>query len=158
MRMEGREQIEKFCVGVGVDVGCGTQRFSPDVMSVDICADSKPDIVHDCKDLNIFQEQSLDFIFSSHCLEDFENIPEVFRAWWSRLKVGGMMVLLLPDMQGGRYPMVGQPNGNPSHRTDVGVPYFEDLLATGGYRYSIEQIDTVPHDSTTFDLVVKREG
>ena len=87
------EHIQKFIKGKGVDVGCGTNRLSPDVLAIDRQGDKRyalADVVHDCHDLEVgrtvefkgqvysFGDNSLDFIFSSHCLEDFEDIPTVF--------------------------------------------------------------------------------
>lgn len=157
--MEGLAQVKDWFFGKCVDVGCGTKPVHQHVLTVDHNADRRyayADIVHDCKDLSCFAPDTFDTIFSSHCIEDFENIPEVFRAWFTRLKIGGVMVLLLPDMENGRYPRVGDPAGNPSHRINVGPEYFRCLLIESGLDYAIEQIDTVPHDTTTFDLVVRR--
>ena len=160
-RVDGIMNVCKFIVGKGVDIGCGTEPVHPDIIALDQQPDRRyahADIVHNCENLDVFAENVLDFIFSSHCLEDFENIPEVFRSWWSRLKIGGVMVLLLPDMQGGRYPTVAQ-GGNPSHRTDVGVPFMTELLENGDYNYEILQKDTILHnESCTFDFVIKRKG
>ena len=175
------DYISRFITGYGIDVGCGTNRLSPDVLAIDAfdhrTADfhteeeklNSNDIVHDCKDLNIdpvewhghkytFEDDSLDFIFSSHCLEDFEDIPKVFQEWWEKLKPGGYMLLLLPDMETGRYPKVGSPNGNPSHRTDVGKKYIVKMLDTLSIDYKMIQADTIPHDlSCSIDFVILKE-
>ena len=67
------------------------------------------------------------------------------------------MVLLLPDIEGGRYPDCGTKGANPSHRFDVGAKWFTNMLEGMALRYKIEQIDTIPHnEGCTFDLVVKR--
>jgi predicted SAM-dependent methyltransferase len=156
--IQGLAQVRQYLTGTGIDVGCGTARVHPDIPAVDQSREhSHADTIHDCKDLEFLPEASQDFIFSSHCLEDFENIPEVFRAWWTRLKKGGLMVLLLPDIEGGRYPRAGQPGANPSHHTDVGPAWLLAMLRKSGLAHEIVQIDTVPHDSScTFDAVIRR--
>ncbi|MHC4270624.1 MAG: methyltransferase domain-containing protein, partial [Planctomycetota bacterium] len=164
------EHIQQYLVGHGVDVGCGTNRISHSVLSVDQQPDVRyahADVVHDCKDLEIpetkefdghtytFEDDSLDFIFSSHCLEDFDNIPQVFQNWWKKIKPDGLMILLLPDMEGGRYPKVGDPSGNPSHKTDVGRNYIENMLKECDIKHEMIQCDTLPHDQTcTIDFVI----
>ena len=126
--------------------------------------------MHNCKDLNIFTDNILDFIFSSHCLEDFENIYDVFSNWWKKLKVNGLMLLLLPDMEkcdceyckgSTRYPVVGAKNGNPSHRTNVGKEFMTKMLTTlkerGIINYEILQMDTLKHNETSsIDFVIKK--
>lgn len=166
------------CEGKGVDVGGGPARLSPEVLMVDrepyeyqgkkITAD----VYHDCRNLEIkgpvhfngedyhFKDGEFDYIFSSHCLEDFEDIPTVFMAWWKKIKVGGVMILLLPDIEGGRYPEVGK-GGNPSHRTNVGKNYLHAMLlaqrAKWGISYEIIQEDTIPHDKgCSIDFVIKK--
>lgn len=170
------EYIQEWLKGIGIDIGCGTNRISPSILAIDQQPDKRyahADIAHDCKDLEIqetelaghiytFKDETLDFIFSSHCLEDFDDIPTVFKNWWKKLKKGGIMILLLPDMQGGRYPKVGDPLGNPSHKTDVGKEFMNNMLNTlkesGHIDYEMLQEDTFPHNETcTIDFVIKKE-
>jgi len=164
------QHIEKWLMkdgryGNGVDVGCGTNRISDQIISIDQnpnWAYAHAQLVHDCKDLEIFADGALDFIFSSHCLEDFSDIPSVFVAWWKKLRVDGLMILLLPDMESGRYAKVGDPHGNPSHRTDVGKKYINDMLnklaGEGKIKFEMIQEDTIPHEkSSTIDFVIRKK-
>jgi len=149
----------------GIDVGCGTCRIDDMIVSVDQQPDYRyahAQFVWDCRNLDLFADNALDFIFSSHCLEDFENIPEVFMAWWRKLKIDGLMLLLLPDMENGRYPRVDDPRGNPSHRTNTGKNYIcamlENLRAASRIEYEILQVDTIPHnESSSIDFVIKKK-
>ena len=158
----------------GVDIGCGTNRISNAIVSLDQQPDPRyahAQFVWDCQRIDIFSSNSLDFIFSSHCLEDFEDIHGVFFNWWEKLKVtDGLMILLLPGMEecdcehckgGTRYPKVGDPNGNPSHKTNVGRKYINDMLQKfkecGKIDYEILQIDTIPHnESSSIDFVIRK--
>ena len=158
----------------GVDIGCGTNPLSPQILSIDAQPDPRYSsglMVWDCINLELFSDNVLDFIFSSHCLEDFENIPEVFCNWWRKLKVGGLMILLLPDMENcdcehckgkSRYAKVGEDKGNPSHRTNTGEKYISDMLdrlhAQEKINYKILQKNTIPHnESCSVDFVIKKE-
>lgn len=157
----------------GVDLGCGTNRLSKEVVSVDAQGDprySHAQLVYDCHDLDIFNDNKLDFIFSSHCLEDFEDIYVVFENWWRKLKVSGYMLLLLPDMANcdcqhckgkSRYPKVGEPNSNPSHKTNITKKYINDMLNSflerNKIKYKILQEDTIPHnESCSIDYVIQK--
>lgn len=79
-----------------------------------------------------FVDECLDYVYSSHLLEDFENTHEVLREWLRVLKPGGRLVLLLPNQQ--QYEdhceMLGQePNGN--HKvSEMSREYIEDVLET----------------------------
>ncbi len=150
----------------GIDVGCGTARIDDMILSIDEQPEyqyAHAQIVHNCKDLNIFSDDSLDFIFSSHCLEDFSDIPGVIHNWFSKLKPDGLLLLLLPDMEGGRYAKVEDPTGNPSHKTNVGknfiIGVLEKLKEAGKIKYEILQMDTIPHnESPSIDFVIKKLG
>lgn len=152
----------------GIDVGCGTARIDDMITSIDEQANyefAHAQLVWDCKDLNLFADKKLDFIFSSHVLEDFEDIPKVFKNWWKKLKVGGLMLLLLPDMENcdcdsckgdSRYSKVGE-GGNPSHRTNVGKKFMTEMLEKLELKNEILQVDTIPHtDSCSIDFVIKK--
>jgi predicted SAM-dependent methyltransferase len=156
----------------GLDVGCGTCRCDDMIPSIDNQNNylyAHAQYVWDCHDLELFNDDSLDFIFSSHCLEDFPDIPVVFENWWKKIKPNGLMLLLLPDMEicgcshccgKSRYPMM-QDGGNPSHRTNVGKKYMADMLEDmkqkGLLDYKIEQVDTIPHnESSSVDVVIRK--
>lgn len=71
------------------------------------------------------KDESLDFVFSSHCLEHLDKYKDALELWVSKLKVGGILFLYLPhkDMKlwnpGG--PWVGE-----AHKW---IPTFEQLKA-----------------------------
>jgi len=159
--------VWKYCErGLGVDIGCGSNRISPDILAIDSHDEgvNGGDLIMSAELLDYrprggmagFRDHCFDFIFSSHCLEDFADIQSVLREWWRKLKVGGHLVLLLPDMQGGRYPKVGEDGGNPSHRTNVGVEYMRSVTAKlFGDACEVVQCDTI-REGCTFDFVARR--
>jgi SAM-dependent methyltransferase len=204
---EGFKVIEKWIkddngkAKQGIDIGCGTDRLSMEVLAIDQNGDRRyahADVIHNCKDLEIeketefngykykFEDNELDFIFSSHCLEDFDNIPEVFEAWWKKIKKDGLMILLLPDMEicdceictsearkeymkksklSARYWTLEDRKkhkiGNPSHKTNVGKKFMTNMLQglkeKGRLDYDILQMDTIPHDKDcSIDFVIKK--
>ena len=185
----------------GLDIGCGTNRLSMEVLAIDanpIRKFAHADLVHNCHDLEVhkeiifnrnsymFKDREFDFIFSSHCLEDFDDIPTVFMNWWKKIKYGGLMILLLPDMEicdceicqsedqkklrvhqgmSARYWTLedykNTGRGNPSHKTNVGKKYIDKLLQSFKEKniidYKVLQQDTIPHNlSCSIDFVIQK--
>jgi len=78
------------CIGTGVDIGCNRLEWSfPGSLPVD-------PIINEYDALN-FPYENLDYIFSSHCLEHLYDWVSVLDYWTSKLKVGGVLFLYLPD-------------------------------------------------------------
>ena len=162
--------VWKYCNhGLGVDIGCGTNRLSPDILAIDVfdhgVGPNNPDLIANASLMDWrerkmgagFRDCVFDFIFSSHCLEDFRDIEGVLKEWWRKVKVGGHLVLLLPDMEGGRYPKVGEEGGNPSHRVNVGPIMFRAMFGRCiGSAGEIVQCDTI-REGCTFDFVAQRK-
>lgn len=79
-----------FCKGTGVDVGCNREEWTyPGASPVD-------PVINGYDALN-FPHTELDYIFSSHCLEHLNDWVTVLDYWTSKLKVGGVLFLYLPD-------------------------------------------------------------
>ena len=161
------EAVWKFCEkGFGVDLGCGSNPLSPYILSIDQGAHDRPPagphLIGDIRRLGLgggvgFHDEVFDFIFSSHVLEDFDDIGGVLKEWWRKLKTGGYLVLLLPDMENGRYPRVGEREGNPSHRVNVGPEFMHSLCEKelGTDAYEIVQQNTITWGDT-FDFVLQK--
>lgn len=78
------------CKGVGVDVGCNREEWKfPNAHPVD-------PVINGYTALD-FPFDNLDYIFSSHCLEHLQDWVSVLDYWTSKLKVGGVLFLYLPD-------------------------------------------------------------
>jgi SAM-dependent methyltransferase len=151
--------VKAFIKGKGIDLGCGTDRLSPTIISMDAQPDRKfafADIVGDCSILSSFSNFCFDFVFSSHCIEDFppERHLEIIKEWLRVIKPQGYLCLIIPDMEGNRYPRAGDPKGNLSHKADVGLNYFKNLLKNE--KVELIQADTIPHKYCSLDLVYKK--
>ncbi len=88
-----------------LDIGCGPMDRSVDfpqhtLVRVDIREECNPDYRCDIKDLP-FGNGEFDLIFSSHVLEHFsrEKWRDVFTEWLRVLKVGGEVLLCLPNVK-----------------------------------------------------------
>lgn len=86
---------QKFCIGKGIDIGCGNSDWSfPGAQQCDITL-APP--WNDATKLPC-QDNSFDFIFSSHCLE---HIPDYFLAlneWTRVLRKNGIIFLYIPSI------------------------------------------------------------
>lgn len=118
--------IVRYTRGIGLDLGCGPHKAFPHFIGIDSCKDTelfgismKPDVVvKDCIDLSdSVADESCDFVFSSHLLEHIADYQAALASWWKTLKVGGFLVLYLPDED--EYPRVGEPGANIDHKWNV---------------------------------------
>lgn len=179
--------MEKYCRGLGFDLGPGTNRLSPTVLcsdwyphkGVDMVWNCAPDITEDGKRYFVpfpFSNDTFDFIFASHVLEDFhpDIIQYVFDELLRMIKPGGYLITLGPDMQNSRYPkwdeifteahedvksgkrQVGEKIGNPSHLYDWGLDFCHKLKENSKYSTEIVCEDTVPHTTMTLDFVLRK--
>ena len=159
--------VSQYLEGVGLDMGCGScPLMKPNCLHFDI---SPQPVAVDQVGKDFFQANVTaplpmvpggyaDYIFSSHMVEDLptkEAIIDCLTQWATYLRPGGAIVLLLPDMENGRYPTVEE-GGNCSHKINVGRKLFESIeLDLKGL--CLDQIDTIPHDtSETIDVVFRK--
>ena len=133
-----RWEIVPYTRGKGLDIGCGIQKTFQHFIGVDNGTDShlfghviSPDVRTNADDLSIFASQILDFCFSSHLLEHFpyETVPGVLKEWMRVIKVGGYLVLYLPD--GDQYPNVGEAGSNSDHKWNVNQARVLDAMPDG---------------------------
>ena len=71
-------ELVEYTRGRGLDLGCGMHRPFPHFLGVDNCLDFGENTVASIRvetveDLSMFADRSMDFIFSSHCLEHISD-------------------------------------------------------------------------------------
>ena len=161
-----KEESKKICWhvapylrGRGLDVGAGSFKVLPHVISVDnghhmhtFGIASKPDIIAEADDLGVFADQSMDFVYSSHTLEHVQDYKKTLKEWWRLVKVGGYLVLYLPHRD--FYPNIGQPGSNPDHKHDF---HQDDIVGAMPAGYDIVECEERNGDDEySFLLVLKR--
>jgi SAM-dependent methyltransferase len=98
-----RARLAPFCTGYGLDIGFGGDPITPHAIRVDLPApyarygDLPVQLGGDATRLSWFADGQLDFVFSSHVLEDFVDTAAVLREWMRVLRPGGRLVLFCPD-------------------------------------------------------------
>jgi predicted SAM-dependent methyltransferase len=134
-RYEMNEVIE-YTKGVGVDIGCGLNKIHSTAIGIDkrmsLSDFGYPfgaQIRASGETLPWFEDNSLDFVFSSHCLEHMADPFSTLKEWHRVLKPAGYLVLIMPRKD--RYPPVGSPGANQDHKRDF-LP--EDVI------YSLEKV------------------
>jgi len=140
-----RWEIVEFTRGRVLDIGAGLFKAFPHFIGVDNCEDTrrfghpiKPDVfVPDAQDLSLFASEQFDAVFSSHLLEhiDQKHVVKTLREWWRVVKVGGHMVLYLPDET--LYPKVGEEGANKDHRWNVSYVLLVELMQKTGVDWDL---------------------
>jgi len=90
-----RERVLHYLQGpVGLDLGCGHyDKVTPEAVGVDAAGS---DVVADLNQPLPFPPGSIDWIWSSHCLEHLYDYEAVIGHWLAALRPGGILGLYLP--------------------------------------------------------------
>jgi SAM-dependent methyltransferase len=100
-----RGRLAPFCIGSGLDLGFGGDPINRDAIRVDLPNQygavglQAAQLRGDAGDLRWFRDGTLDYIFSSHLLEDFQDTEAVLLEWWRVLRQGGRLIIFCPDEQ-----------------------------------------------------------
>lgn len=121
--------IPRYTRGRGLEIGCGTEKAYPHFIGVDNghhFGRGAADVVSEGDDLSMFADESMDFVFSSHCLEHFEDMEKTLAEWARVIKPGGYLVLYVPSAN--LYPKCGEEGANPDHKHDIYPGDIEKML------------------------------
>lgn len=107
--LEAAAAVE-YCVGRGIDVGCGSHKTHPDAIGVDLTKNaelgrfgselgepSAADIQASGDNLNMFETGSLDYVIARHNLEHYVDPVLALIEWRRVLKPSGRLVIVVPD-------------------------------------------------------------
>jgi predicted SAM-dependent methyltransferase len=116
-------------------------------------------LIIDAIDLSeVFHFGSLDYIYSSHTLEDFQDTESVLSGWVSLVRKGGHIVLFLPDEQVYRThcSSTGQPYNLAHVHADMGLTFMRRIVHRMGGLQIIHELFPVPNNPYSFDLVLRK--
>jgi len=119
-----RNRVASYLRGIGLDLGCAKAKVCEGAIGIDN-AHKEADIQIDLGGvdaLGIFADGAFDYVFSSHCLEDFLATDAILAEWWRVIKPGGHLILYAPDPD--YYPKIGTAGANPTHKRDL---YWQDV-------------------------------
>jgi predicted SAM-dependent methyltransferase len=102
-----RVLLAPYCSGCGVDIGFGGDAITPSAIRMDLpspytrLGPAAVQLGGDCRELTWLCDGGLDYVYSSHVLEDFPEAEtaSILQEWTRVLKPAGRLVLLLPDQQ-----------------------------------------------------------
>jgi SAM-dependent methyltransferase len=80
-----------YLSGKVIDIGCGNDVVTPEAEPFDVQHGDAGNI------LKFRSSYSYDSVHSSHCLEHMEDPVRSLMDWWELLKIGGHLVLIVPD-------------------------------------------------------------
>lgn len=158
-----RDSLAPFCQGDGLDIGYGGDPVVPHAICMDFpeayakYLDHPQHLHGNALNLHWFRDGCLDFMYSSHLLEDFEDTEAVLEEWLRVLKVDGRLVLYLPDEQTYREHCRKEgkvPNVHHLHE-DFSLDTVKRILKR---RRDVEIIhEKFPSGIYSFELVVKKK-
>lgn len=157
-----RPSLSLFCEGDGLDIGYGGDPIVPEAICLDLPDryanyGSFPQNLHgDGANLYWFRDGVLDYVYSSHVLEDFEDTATVLKEWLRAIKPGGRIVLYLPDEKD--YRRFCQKKGlppNTNHRHEnFGISYLKRIVSDMN---DIEvEHERYPVHEYSFELVLRK--
>jgi len=147
------DRIAPYVFGHGVDLGCGCWKLKVEKTRDYSClgvdggyspmACKEADVIADVANLAMFKDESFDYVYSSHTLEDMPYHEAVLLEWWRVLKPGGNLILYLPltrnvardmGLENWRefYPNKGEKGANVCHQRDFHPQEIRDAIAKIG--------------------------
>lgn len=161
-----RERLAKFCIGNGLDLGYGGDPIVPSAITIDLekpyayIGSAPQNLKGDATNLFWFKDECLDYIYSSHLLEDFprEQQKDVLREWLRVLKPGGKLIIFCPNEKVYREHCrnTGQVYNTNHSEIDFSLRFLKNILNELGIGYKIiHEIELI--DTYSFDLVIEKE-
>lgn len=137
-----RALLAPYCQGNGLDIGAGGDPIVPGAICLDRAENSKgrahegshpTHLVGDAGNLFWFRDGVMDYVYSSHCLEDAIDTGAWLVEWGRVLRPGGHLVLFLPDQK--TYEACCRADGtlpNQAHKhPDFSLDYVKARLPKG---------------------------
>lgn len=164
-------QIEKYfgtldCLN-GIDIGFGGDPILQNAICMDLkekytinlIQTSQQNLYGDARNLYWFKDSCMDYVYSSHVLEDFDPIEtkSVFLEWLRIVKRDGLLILDLPNER--NYRGVCESRGyrsNPRHQIlNMSIEYMIELTKNFGLQLIYSQ-DQLPPDGYSFLMIWRK--
>lgn len=132
------KMVRPYLEGNGVDLGSSGFPIVPWAIQLDLpleeylrYRETRPEsAIHwkgDCRDLP-FKDGRLDFLHGSHILEDFQDWRPVLAEWDRVLKIGGFLIIAVPDHERFRAAVARGQGDNLGHKHESYVGELSSLL------------------------------
>lgn len=161
-----RDQVLKFILPwmSGIDIGYGGDPLLPSAITIDrpqckFQVGNYPlHLIGDASKLTWFTANSMDYVCSSHLLEDFKDPYPIVTEWLRVIKPGGLLILNLPDEK--RFVEIcnrtGQGYNNEHQNLDMSLNWMTHFF--NNYFPSVRIIFTYEKENDyTFVIIVQKE-
>lgn len=161
-----RSVLAPFCQEKhGLDMGFGGDSIVPHAITFDMpkpytnVGGDKQIMRGDCRNLGMFCDGAMDWIYSSHLIEDwkYRDIEMILTEWRRVLKPGGLLVTNCPDQQKflSHCARTGQPLNMAHANADFSLANFIDkcLAPTGPWETVFVEPEAGPY---SFYIVVRK--
>ncbi len=82
--------FDRFIQGNGIDIGCGRDKIDSTALGYDLESG-------DAQKMKGVDDDTFDYVYSSHCLEHMRDPLEALLNWWRILRPGGYLIVAVPD-------------------------------------------------------------
>jgi predicted SAM-dependent methyltransferase len=117
--MYRRHLTVPYCMGNGVDLGSGGSPVVPWAIQLEYHQaphfGQRINYIGDATQLP-FKDETLDFVYASHLLEDFLDWRPILNEWNRVLKVSGNIIIMVPDHQVFRQCVLNGQDDNLAHK------------------------------------------
>ena len=152
-----RNRVASFLRGAGLDLGCAKAKVCEGAIGIDN-AHKEADVQIDLSGvdaLRIFSDGAFDYVFSSHCLEDFHTTDAVLAEWWRIIRPGGHIILYGPDPE--YYPRIGTAGCNPAHKRDLSWEDVWKILKRFGNAKLVQHSRHNESNEYSWQLIVQKK-
>jgi predicted SAM-dependent methyltransferase len=158
-----RPRLAPYCTGCGVDLGPGGDPITPHAIRVDLpqpysyVGNLPVQLCGKAEDLYWFRDGVLDFVYSSHLLEDYPDTEAVLLEWLRVLKPGGQLVLFCPDEQVYRRhcDATGQTYNEHHVHSEFSLEFVKRILARMGQTEVLHETPLI--DVYSWELVCRKK-
>lgn len=115
--------FKKYCNGEGLDIGYGADIIVPGCSGWDLRNG-------DAQYLNGIEDESFDFVYSSHCLEHMVDVRISLKNWYRVVKKGGYLIIAIPhrDLYEKKKRLPSRWNMDHKHMFLIGKEEYPDTL------------------------------
>jgi ADP-heptose:LPS heptosyltransferase/ubiquinone/menaquinone biosynthesis C-methylase UbiE len=152
-----RYRVASYCKGRGLDLSAKSEKIVREAIGIGK-EGSAGDIYIDLSAndaLNVFSDNSFDYVYDAHQLGNYVATEAVLKEWWRLVKPGGVLILYEQDRD--FYPHAGTSGADSSHRKDLVWQDAWDILK--GFK-NAEKISSSRHGDSneySWQLVVRKE-
>jgi hypothetical protein len=158
-----------YCQGAGVDVASQGVPVVPWAISFDLpeaeflrysngAQPKGPIHLRGYADKLPFETQSLDFLYSSHLLEDFLDWLPILTEWTRCIRIGGNLIILIPDKTLWNAAIAAGQTPNCSHKHEGRVGELTEIFAQyfGHFEIIKDELTNLAPGDYTIAFIAKR--